>query len=654
MKKILILVLTFSFLILNFEFCYGAAIVKDTQADFTVDGSLFENTNATIEPGNVILNPSGGEGLWATDGVVICAAAGDQYSPQSISDGSGGAIITWFDNRNSATTKYDIYAQRIYGNGVAQWTADGVAVCTATGDQYSPRLISDESGGAIIAWWDGRSGNYDIYAQRIDGNGVPQWTENGVTVCAAAGSQIDLQLISDGSGGAIITWFDNRNSATTKYDIYAQRIDGNGVAQWTPDGVAVCTASNDQYAPRLISDGSGGAIITWFDDRNSATTKYDIYAQRIDGNGVAQWTPDGVAVCAADRSQSDPQLISDGSGGAIIAWRDDRSGNYDIYAQRIDSGSNAQWATNGTAICTAANDQTDLQMTPDGSGGAIMVWDDNRINVSYWDIYAQKIDSSGSVQWAENGAAVCAATENQSDPQPVSDGGGGAIITWYDFRSGAEFDIYAQRITDVYFPSGSYTTEKIENTDAAFSGWTTLSWAGSGSISAEVRTAASYGGLSSATWASAGSGGDIPNRDSVNYKWLQARMYFAPIILKTVTSRLESLSLNYATDTAGTGDVKAVNVISGPSPFNPAVESTTIAYELSRDAAVQIYIFSLSGELIIRKEFSPPEEGARFKQNRVLWDGRNQAGEIVPNGAYLYKITADKKVLGSGKIMVIK
>ena len=56
-------------------------------------------------------------------------------------------------------------------SGSVQWTADGVAICTATGDQGSPQIISDGAGGAIITWQDYRSGNYDIYAQFVSGRG---------------------------------------------------------------------------------------------------------------------------------------------------------------------------------------------------------------------------------------------------------------------------------------------------------------------------------------------------------------------------------------------------------------------------------------------------------------------------------------------------
>ena len=68
------------------------------------------------------------------------------------------------------------------------------------------------------------------------------------------------------------------------FDIYAQRVDSSGVSQWTSDGVAICTAANDQYSPMITSNGFGGAIITWEDYRNGGIT--DIYAQSINNGGV--------------------------------------------------------------------------------------------------------------------------------------------------------------------------------------------------------------------------------------------------------------------------------------------------------------------------------------------------------------------------------
>jgi len=390
---------------------------------------------------------SNGQILWptgnpTTDGVAICTAANRQRGPTITSDGSGGAIITWYDKRNGGD--YDIYAQRVNANGTVQWTADGVAICTSAYDQFSPTIISDGSNGAIITWQDYRSGNYDIYAQRINAGGTVQWTSNGVTVCKAALDQYEPHIMSDGSSGAIITWYDYRSGTS---DIYAQRIDPNGLILWptgspTTDAVAICTAAQTQAYPQLTNDGSGGAIITWEDRRNSDYP--DIYVQRVNASGVPQWTANGVAICTATLDQYSPRIVSDGSGGAIITWYDYRSGNYNIYAQSVNASGVPQWTANGVVICNATGSQNNAQIISDGSGGAIITWNDYRSGTG--DIYTQKVNASGVPQWTANGMAVCTATGGQSDAGIISDGSiGGAIVTW-TYTSTGYYDVYAQRI----------------------------------------------------------------------------------------------------------------------------------------------------------------------------------------------------------------
>ena len=384
---------------------------------------------------------------WSTNPAVnnaICTATLNQLYPKIVQDGSGGAIITWYDQRSGSSNK-DIYAQRINSSGVVQWTTDGVAICTESNDQLNPTIVSDGSGGAIITWQDSRSGsNSDIYAQRINASGAVQWTSNGVAICTVSNDQVSPAIVSDGSGGAIITWRDFR-SGSSNSNIYAQRINASGNIQWTTDGEEICTASNHQDYPAIASDGSGGAIITWHDDRSGTNTE-DIYAQRINASGTVQWTTNGQVISAATNAQVYPSLVSDGSGGAVIAWEDYRSGNYngDIYAQRVNSSGTVQWTTNGVAICTASDFQEFPALTSDGSGGAIISWIDYRSGSSY-KIYAQRINTSGAVQWTTDGAPICLAANDKVKQSIASDGSGGAIISWQDYRSGGS-DIYAQRI----------------------------------------------------------------------------------------------------------------------------------------------------------------------------------------------------------------
>jgi len=103
------------------------------------------------------------------------------------------------------------------------------------------------------------------------------------------------------------------------------------------------------------------------------------------------------------------------------------------------------WLDDGNPVCVAADHQEYPIIMADGVGGAIVAWQDFRSGSS-WDIYVQRIDSSGVVHWAGDGVALCTATGPQYCPEIASDGAGGTIATWYDLRGGSRYDIYAQRI----------------------------------------------------------------------------------------------------------------------------------------------------------------------------------------------------------------
>ncbi len=339
-------------------------------------------------------------------------------------------------------------------NTAFAWPVEnGVAISTCSGDQGEPKLSTDGQRGAIIVWWDNRNSisTTDIYAQIVNYEGYSLGQLNGIPVCVATGIQYAPQLISDGQGGAIITWYDDRNSITTT-DIYVQAIDSSGTVKWVLDGIAVCTASGIQWASQIISDNNGGGVITWYDFRNGSNNS-DIYVQAINSNGVIKWTLDGVAVCTNSSSQDYPQLVTDGQGGAIMVWQDHRNGskNFDIYAQAIDSTGSLKWEMDGVAICTTANNQCNPKLVSDGQGGAIITWEDYRSTTLSpehgADIYAQSIDSNGNVKWIENGISVCTVLNDQWEQTMVADGEQGAIITWQDYRNTT---LNLEQRTDIY------------------------------------------------------------------------------------------------------------------------------------------------------------------------------------------------------------
>ena len=125
-------------------------------------------------------------------------------------------------------------------------------------------------------------------------------------------------------------------------------------AQWSTDPsinnpISVQTTGQHLYLPTITGDDSGGAIITWY----RVGTTPDVYAQRIDVNGVVRWAANGIAISTEAHDQINPTIVNDGAGGAVITWEDFRNGaNFDIYAQRVNASGAVQWAANGVGIAT--------------------------------------------------------------------------------------------------------------------------------------------------------------------------------------------------------------------------------------------------------------------------------------------------------------
>jgi FlgD Ig-like domain len=416
-------------------------------------------THADIYAGKV--DPSGAV-LWTVNGVAVSTAAGNKYGPKVIADGTGGAIVTWNDARSGSES--DIYAQRITASGAIAWAVDGVPVCTAPGDQYDQAIIPDRIGGAIIAWSDSRDGdiNADIYAQRINASGVTQWTPDGIPVCTALYYQAGVAMAPDGHSGAIMAWYDGRNNIDD--NIYAQRISASGAPLWTADGVALCTAPDEQYSVAMVPDGAGGACVAWQDFRSG--TDFDIYACKVDASGVPQWTADGVALSTAANDQVFsifPKIGTDGAGGAIVAWQDYRSDeDGDVYAQRIDASGAVQWTADGLALCTASGSQYLPTIAADGGGAAIVAWGDGRgTGPDTYNIYAQRVAGPGVTQWTPDGIPLETAAGQQDTPAMVPDGSGGAYATWVDFHS-TSGDIYVGRIGPAgMVPTGIHDTPSV-------------------------------------------------------------------------------------------------------------------------------------------------------------------------------------------------
>jgi hypothetical protein len=291
----------------------------------------------------------------------------------------------------------------------------------------------------------------DIFAQHILRTGVvdPAWTVNGVALCTAASTQIGPAIVSDGSGGAIVAWTDLRPSPSS-LDVYAQHVKSTGLvdAAWPVNGQALTRAANAQQDVSVVSDGQHGVIVAWEDFRSGLRSH--IFAQHLLGTGVIfpGWPADGLAVCTAPLGQVGERITTDGAGGAIVTWLDSRTSDAiaNPFVQHV-LGAGAvdpAWPVNGRALSQSSGDAESASIIPDGAGGAIVAWaEENSL------VFVNHVDALGrlDVAFPRDGRTVRPLSDIQQSPALVPSLPGTAIVAWSDAVPALDFDIYAGLVT---------------------------------------------------------------------------------------------------------------------------------------------------------------------------------------------------------------
>lgn len=631
---------------------------------------------------------------WEAQGVAVSKEIGFQLDPDIVPDGEGGAFIAWADERNTSSSGTDIYAQHIDANGSAAWTIDGIPVCTSPNDQRGVKIISDGAGGAIVSWTEQNA----IFAQRIDPAGSLVWTASGVQVALLTQPKTKAPLAdenhtaviaSDGGKGVIVVWMDGIGEAQT---LYAQKIDSVGNAAWTEGGVNVLAPGAEN--PQILVDNSGAAIIVW---RTQTEVANDIQAQRLNALGEMLWGESGISVCAAEGGQRLPVIAHDGNGGILVAWNDMRHGNEtpELYVQRIDDEGVPQWTTDGVHIASLFLESYPQAIIADGSGGAIVAWA-SRVDENQSDIYAQKLSAEGEILWPRS-VPVSTAVGAQYEPVGVSDGEGGAVITWTDNRGNG--DIYAHHVDALgtiqikvtyqgkwnlvsapvdasdnlatsIFPDAvseafAFSNDGYQSTSELSGGrgyWMkfdaqteasvygrfierdtvpmSVGWNIIGSISEEVAveeiTSVPSGLVTSQFFGYSSGYSQVNVIESGKAYWVKAQQEGSLVLTSTAPSPGQRIRIipthDLPPDAPGPANSQLPPAFrleqNSPNPFNP---STTISYRLAEDGLVRLTVFDVLG----REIATLVDEDQQAGEHSVTFE----AGEI-PTGIYLYRIVA--------------
>jgi len=314
---------------------------------------------------------------WPLNGRRVCSTPQSRY--QAFSDFLGGLKISW---AGSGVGGYSIFAQHLDpdGNPYSGWGDCGASLPVGEGGGC-PQPISVFYSGSAPSWLGGILAlrKYVVQCGTCHGcyNPGASWSVTDVKPSAGApkgvsvGAASVVEITSDGVGGQFY-WGDTNNmyrdggvfnpSWAISLPTFAQQaIDpdtrgGFFVSWYGPSDLRVTRVENDgSYnaawgafagrplvdAPaqpatplRIAVDEASGGLIAWNDFRGGIRQLYSTWI-RSDGTRGPGWQSDGDPFGPAQAALEIGPIVGNRRDAAIIAWRDQRAGDWNLYAYRV-------------------------------------------------------------------------------------------------------------------------------------------------------------------------------------------------------------------------------------------------------------------------------------------------------------------------------
>lgn len=141
----------------------------------------------------------------------ITTAMGESSHPASVTEANGTVHMVWQDYR---TGNFEIFYNTIQGNGIKTWPND-LQLTTSVGDSLYPSIAIDAKGNLHVVWQDNRDGNWEIYYKKLDNTGLPITGDERVT--NDSHNSVNPVVTVDADNNVHVTWSDDR---TGTYELY--------------------------------------------------------------------------------------------------------------------------------------------------------------------------------------------------------------------------------------------------------------------------------------------------------------------------------------------------------------------------------------------------------------------------------------------------
>ncbi len=237
----------------------------------------------------------------------------------------GRPLFVWAE---FSSGNWSLRGQRLSLTGTPIGTPFAIEDDPLNAQQHAPSVAIAPSGHWLVAWYDNRLGNDDIFCQRFDAADNPLGGNVRVNGDASGARQAFPSVATDAIGSFAITWVDWQNGTyPTNPDIYVRTFDSSGFPVTLETRL---TSDQDDRAQRevaIATDRWGNAGTVWSD---STDVGWVVTGQMVDADGLVRET--SFRVDGADSAEIRPDIALDGQRRYVV-WVDRRNGDWDCFAQ---------------------------------------------------------------------------------------------------------------------------------------------------------------------------------------------------------------------------------------------------------------------------------------------------------------------------------
>ncbi|MDO9578414.1 MAG: SBBP repeat-containing protein [Candidatus Cloacimonadales bacterium] len=468
---------------------------------------------------------------------------------------------------------------------------------------------------------------------------APEW--QWAIKAGSIGSDCGFGITIDDNGNSYVTgWFEETATfgsysltSSGECDIFAAKMDATGNWLWAAQ--AGGTGWDEGYG--ITIDDNGNSYVTGTFGETATFDSYsltsggeeDVFVAKMDATGNWLWATKaggssydyswGIAIDDNGNSYVTGYFAGTATFGFYTLTS---SGNEDIFVAKMDANGNWQWATRA---CGTGEDRG-YAITADDTGNSYVTgnFEDTATFGSYsltssgdLDIFVAKMDATGNWLWATRAGGSDYAVgeaitiDNTGNSYVTGCFEGTATFGSYSLTSSGEVNIFVAKMD-------------------ADGNWQWATRAGGSTIDVgeaitidnngnSYVTGRFYGTATFGSYSLTGSGeGDIfvaklGNETSVENEFIPTKMELS----------------NY------------------PNPFNP---ETTISFSIQQNSKIELEIFNVKGQLV--KSLINGQQNAG--DHSVIWNGKDDNGNNVCSGIYLYKLQVNNKSVAIRKCLLLK